>query len=376
MRVIILESEQRYFPSTPLSLTPVLGKPLLERVLEYWSARGATHFDLFLTQSPHRVERKLGAGARWGVQVRYHLTSPEHLTSWVGDGESVILGRLCDFPPPAGIQGVECVTVDCQQRWSGWAHGSLHQLLEVAKGRLTPEGLPAVYHPARALDSEEAFLALQMFFLRQGCVEARELQPGVWLAPGAEVDPTAQLIGPVYIGHDSVVGAHSRLGPAVVVERESWVGRDCHLAESWVRPGTMLLSGQRSLGKVLGADSRVAPSWASRLGALVLLLVSWPLLFFRRIERAPVAVSREREEWFCLRPLPAALWEVLRGRMDLFGRRPASLSQMRGLPGDWWETLLSTAPGIWGCHNSEEDDFFFCALRGQARWVHFLRGPK
>jgi carbonic anhydrase/acetyltransferase-like protein (isoleucine patch superfamily) len=238
--------------------------------------------------------------------------------------------------------------------------------------RQTPSGLTRVYHPSRRLGSEESFLAQQLFFLRHGCVEARELEPGVWVAPGAEVHPSARLLGPVYIGQNSVVGRLACIGPGVVVDRDSWVGDRCQLADCWVRPQTMLASGRRALGDLLGEEYRPRPDWLTRGIALFLLLLTWPVLLLRPIQRRPVAVSREREELLGVSPLPAALAEVVMGRMDLLGRRPRSLSDMQRVPQDWWLTLMSTPPGLWGGHQTDEADLFFCALRGWDRWRHVL----
>ena len=117
MRIILLDSEARFLSETPLALTPLLGKPLLERVCEYWLKRGATGFDIVLSDSSRELEERLGKGEKWGVPVSYHNSLD---TIAVGEGP-VVAGRLEAFPPPAGLTELPCVTVSLDRRWTGWA---------------------------------------------------------------------------------------------------------------------------------------------------------------------------------------------------------------------------------------------------------------
>jgi carbonic anhydrase/acetyltransferase-like protein (isoleucine patch superfamily) len=374
MRIILLETEHRHFPGVPLALTPLLGKPLLERVIEYWVARGATSFDIFCEQSPLQVENKVGHGRKWGIPVRYHLTK---LTTHLSNGdrqENLVVGNLCDFPPPEGLADEPCITLSSVGEWSGWIYASATDALLFHQSQTVSGSTRVVVHPSRSIGSKEAFLALQLFVLRQGCVEARQVQPDVWIAPGAVIHPTTKLMAPVYIGKNSVIGPHNSLGPAVVVDRNSQLAGDSVLVDSWVSPGTFVPRGRKANNEIVGNLGRPAARWPCRLLALLLLALTWPLLLLSRLRKETLSISPHESSDVYTSPLPAALAEVVRGRLALVGRRPRTMQEMQELPLDWWDTLASVPPGIWGCHRCDDEDFFFCALPHQpARWQYLLQ---
>lgn len=354
-----------------MALTPLLGKPLLERAFEYWIERGATSFDVFLTQAPHRTESTLGDGQRWGVSVAYHTGSPEFLSG--SSEEMTILGLLDAFPAPDDLASLECATVSHNQDWTGWIQAKFGVVQEFALSRTLPRQLPRVFHPRRKLGTREAFLALQLYALKRNCVEAREISPGVWLGPGALVHPTATLQAPLYLGANSTVDAGAMVGPAVVVGRDSQVGANSELVDCWVRENVGVAPRTKAKGEVVGRKRRPSESPIGRLLALVLAVLTSPLLVLSWRKRR-VALDLVNEEEVFVSPLPATLIEVVKGKLALLGRKPRASSDLLGLPHAWNETFFATPPGVWGCHGSLDEEFFFCALpKGRNRWFYFLQ---
>ena len=78
------------------------------------------------------------------------------------------------------------------------------------------------------------------------------LGEGVWLGEGAEVHPTAKIVGPAVIGDYTVVEAGAHLGEYTVLGSNVWVGPDSYLERSIVHDNTYLGGGVRLRGCVVG----------------------------------------------------------------------------------------------------------------------------
>ncbi|HLW00713.1 MAG TPA: NDP-sugar synthase [Ktedonobacterales bacterium] len=61
------------------------------------------------------------------------------------------------------------------------------------------------------------------------CFEGEQRVQGVWVGPGCEIDPSAELIGPVVLGKRCVVGAGARLVGPVVLGDGCEIGPGVHL---------------------------------------------------------------------------------------------------------------------------------------------------
>lgn len=79
-------------------------------------------------------------------------------------------------------------------------------------------------------------------FLQARLVEQRE---GVYVAPGARVDPRARLIAPCYIAAGSRIEAEAEVGPAVCIEAHAQIGRGSRLQHCQVLPYTRVSAGSR-----------------------------------------------------------------------------------------------------------------------------------
>ncbi len=78
------------------------------------------------------------------------------------------------------------------------------------------------------------------------------LGEGVWLGEGAEVHPSAKIVGPAVIGDYTVVEAGAHLGEYTVLGSNVWVGPDSYLERSIVHDNTYLGGGVRLRGCVVG----------------------------------------------------------------------------------------------------------------------------
>ena len=78
------------------------------------------------------------------------------------------------------------------------------------------------------------------------------LGEGIWLGEGAEVHPTARIVGPAVIGDYTVVEPGAHLGEYTVLGSNVWVGPDAYLERSIVHDNTYLGGGVRLRGCVVG----------------------------------------------------------------------------------------------------------------------------
>ncbi len=72
----------------PVALLPILGKPLLERLLEQCVDAGLKKIHLALIDHPRAVNTFIGSGERWGVQVNHTVlrepVDPQSLLARIG----------------------------------------------------------------------------------------------------------------------------------------------------------------------------------------------------------------------------------------------------------------------------------------------------
>ncbi len=83
------------------------------------------------------------------------------------------------------------------------------------------------------------------------------LRDDVWLGEGAEVDPTAEIVGSAVIGPGSRVGAGARIGPYAVLGRNCRVRADASVERSVVHENVYLGEGARLRGTVVGRSGEV-----------------------------------------------------------------------------------------------------------------------
>jgi mannose-1-phosphate guanylyltransferase/phosphomannomutase len=88
-------------------------------------------------------------------------------------------------------------------------------------------------------------------------LEGFEVQPGVWLGPGAEVDPEAEVVGPVFIGRDSRVEAGATVRDHTVVGKGVTVRSGAFLHRAIVEDYVYLGPSSSLRGCVVGRNSDI-----------------------------------------------------------------------------------------------------------------------
>src|SRR5438477_2620675 len=57
----------------PAPLLPLVDRPFIQHVVEYFANQGVRQFDFVLSHFPEKLEHHLGDGHRWGARFTYHL---------------------------------------------------------------------------------------------------------------------------------------------------------------------------------------------------------------------------------------------------------------------------------------------------------------
>ena len=55
----------------PKPMIPILGKPVMEYLIEHLASYGITEIMVNVAHNHHKIERYFGDGRRWGVQLGY-----------------------------------------------------------------------------------------------------------------------------------------------------------------------------------------------------------------------------------------------------------------------------------------------------------------
>ena len=340
----------------PPALLPLVDRPFLQHLLERLADQGFRQVDLVLSDAADAVERLVGDGRRWGLEVTVHLARDPHrpyrAIPPIEGMDPVLLGHADRIPGgdwrgllAEANAGPLLVTAPDGQ-WSGWAALS-PDLLNRLPGNLTQAGLEAFLAgradgrtcpsawmldaatPARLIESQQQVLEGR---IPEIVLQARRIAPGIWAGRGAMIHPQATLIGPAFVGELAEIGAGARLGPNTVVGARSTVSAGCTLADALVSPDGFvgpslelnhaIVAGNHLLNVPLGVVVQIpdrallAPlagtgerpvGWGSRLVAaaalvcaipvlclvaLVLFLVRGRVLHYRTVVLTPVGSGR------------------------------------------------------------------------------------
>lgn len=293
----------------PAPLLPLIDRPFIQHVVEFYAAQGVTRIDFVLSRFPEKIEHHLEDGTRWGTKFSFHLardpSSPYRILralDWSGGEGPILFGHADRLPlvplrealalparpvlftsrdsgdglrpappPPEGAPG----------EWTGWAlvlpehlaalpagadeAGLYDYLLKSAVG-----GSPCleVAQPLGVRTFEELFAAHRTFLGKKtpGLQTAgREADPGVWLARNVRLHPTVRFFPPVYVGENCDVGPGVRLGPDAVLGKDCVLDGHCTVTHSVVFPGSYVGEGLE-LADVLVDKNRLI---SLRLGGAV-----------------------------------------------------------------------------------------------------------
>jgi mannose-1-phosphate guanylyltransferase / phosphomannomutase len=407
----------------PAAMLPLADRPFLQHVVEALADLGIRELHLVLARHPEVVEQYFRDGSRWGVTCHYHLISEPGQEADVlrripaSEGTEFVLLADGELLPHLGqfeLNRTPVAWVDRDsQRWMGWAVLRVGQFESVALMGQFDEARDwilreAVHVPVRdclAVRSAKELLDSQERLLSGAYPEieltGRVSDAGARLGHHCRINASAELIPPVFIGEDSIVGPRTRVGPNVVLGRECIVEPETLVRNALICDGSfvgehLILDGvlvdQARLRHVrLGTEftvpddlvlDRVHTHWVrravrgavSRLLALLLLLMTLPIavaLFIagtpmhrRKVMRLPVNDRRVFRDSVSIRSLTSeppdqleflrhfllvfipGLSHVMSGKLRLVGVAPRSSHDVASLPQSWRDAYLHSHAGL------------------------------
>jgi NDP-sugar pyrophosphorylase family protein len=183
--------------NTSLPSIPVLGKCLLERWLEHFAGMGVSEVIVQTSDRSRCVSELVGNGERWGLKVKISM-GPSDLDAF----EEIVPPVVCraDRLPGDG-------DADLLSSYEVW----FKKVIKLLNGMQAP-----------------------------GRLGAKQIQPNIWVGKGSVIAPTAQLIGPCWIGENVRIGEHSIIGPNAILEDCVIAETGAEITESWVGPETFV----------------------------------------------------------------------------------------------------------------------------------------
>ena len=406
-------------------LRPLLGRPFVVHVLEQLVLSGMTEIDVVLdTPRPLDYERALGNGDRYGVRIRYHLVrdpgrpGPQlrrfRAPVLLALAHRVLNGaHLLESKEPPSCPIVWCSTVGGLSAWSGWAalpaetlsglpvDLTLNQIGEMLIANGEESGLLLAARPLLAADTAALLLqaqsdAFEVDFLQ---TRGRALPGGVRMGRGVVIDPSARLLGPVFLGDHARIGKGAVVGPNAFVGGGAVIGRHTVLRnaivtrrtcvgerldiENAIVSGTGITHGLHEVEVrvedpfILSpmsrsiVDTRTQAHRAVGLGLLVaalpigLVMLPWLGVLGYRLHREVAFAGRSRvslPRWrhpnatahvpdspslrdFVTRVLPA-LPSVISGRLALTGREAVPIESSDVMPEGWSDRLKALPAGV------------------------------
>jgi mannose-1-phosphate guanylyltransferase/phosphomannomutase len=324
MKAVVLAGGQEFGQSplsrqTPRALWPLLDRPILEHVLEQLRRAGIGQMAISANGRTHDIKDRLGLHPSPDITVHYSedplprgvAGCLKDCQKWLGDdtfivvsgaclllgldfehlvdehrrsgaaltlaadaeGEDAPAGRLPQALKPTGIYVCEpAILSHVKPRGYQDMKEQLIPRLIAARLGVRPAPIRGCVIPLRneecylnallrLLDDEETRVTLTGHLVGPG--------PGIWIHPTAQIDPTARIVGPVYVGPDAKVSADSVIiGPAVIGARCE-VGADATVHESVLWPGACVGAGATVEQTVMASDAVVGAGAGVR-GAIVI----------------------------------------------------------------------------------------------------------
>ncbi len=350
----------------PLAIAPLLGKSLLEYWLESLAARGVKHVTVLASDRPDQVRAVLGDGRRWGLQAELAPQNRELSVAearkryraaddrdWLAEDDVVVLDTLPGQP-----------NVPLFESYAGWF-------------QVVRTWMPHAITPAR--------------------IGAREVQPGIWVGLHSQIDPSARLIAPCWIGENVFVSAGATIGPNAVLDDRVVVETGARVEQSVVWPETFVgrlvavrnsvASGSTLLNWMTGSCLHVPDAFLlgplgdrrfhrtrttipGRLAAVAAMAITTPIavgmmglallrgetpLRIRLGVRAQATLRNAPHQTFAYYELTGGgnwlrrwpqFWSVARGDLTWVGNRPLRPSQAFALANDFERLWLAAPTGL------------------------------
>jgi hypothetical protein len=224
----------------------------------------------------------------------------------------------------------------------------------------------------------------------------RQQPDGGWVAPGARIDPTAELKAPYWIGENARIGVGCRIGPDAFIGADSILEDHVEVEGGCVLPNTCM--GQRTRVHAALADGSALVDWeraarvdihegfimrpvVSRMRSPSVIERMMALLFYWLL--TPLAVLINRTGWSS-RDLSGAdsnplrlrtgadgplwvrrwpwLWEIARGKLRWIGILPRSEEDWNYFPKEVVHQMRTSRCGMFsladlhGCHDPSDPE--------------------
>jgi hypothetical protein len=253
-------SPSQFLLGSPIAFLEVLGKSVLDRTMERLRQSGVEQLSVIsedrarggIHSSPHFATSTGGFWPAWDCVVSQYLNEGI---------EALLLMRLgsyveLDLPDLLRLHretsspltqvctprtALDVVLVDAAQLRNGaGSYRSRLSALIAQRQRYNFGGYTNLL-----TDPGDFRRLVQDAFLGRCAIRpaGREVQPGIWLGENAEVDASARIVGPAYIGAQSRVRASCTISGASTVEQLCEVDCGTTIDDSCVFPGTYLGMG-------------------------------------------------------------------------------------------------------------------------------------
>jgi carbonic anhydrase/acetyltransferase-like protein (isoleucine patch superfamily) len=252
-------------------MAQLLDRPFIQHVVEQLVTRGVSRIELLIGLRHKAAARLLGDGTRWGIPIACRpldraATKEDFIAIADGDEAATLCGDAGYLPSlPVLEKDGETLASPAlffhdegtEIAWTGWAvlperevaafaakvaggedwrTAITPSLLEVKKEILKGASIAAA-SAQQVLDSNRTALEGGYPGLYHDGVEK---EPGVWVARGAKIAPTAVVEGPCYIGEEAWIGENCTIGPFAVIGRECVVERGTSVRRSVLSEATYL----------------------------------------------------------------------------------------------------------------------------------------
>lgn len=254
----------------PDFLLPLVGKPIVEHLVEQLVTCGITDITLLCDHHPDQVVRHFGKGERWGcslniVALREGMELQRVLSTALFGIEGMV---LCLDSTLVLSQGLEmfivkavaepqCISYPDLPNQVGLCAGdaALFQkiarecrfdthmtCLEAAHRCEIPVAAIAVDFPIRRIALPADLLAIQREILEERLpgirIPANKVEEGIWLGSHIILPADYRLLPPVMIGSYTRIGGSGQIGPNVVIGSNCLVNNSDLIQQSIVMHGT------------------------------------------------------------------------------------------------------------------------------------------
>ncbi|MFZ4478371.1 MAG: WecB/TagA/CpsF family glycosyltransferase [Rhodoferax sp.] len=338
----------------PAALLPFGCSTFIEQNLEQLSNAGVRQIDLVVSARPEELRQRLGAGERWGIELRWHLAkdprAPYGLLRSLGlkHSDRVLLGHADRWIADHALTSLMAQNLSTARasdpeglRWLGWSTTRTAALESIsphcdesALGAILcgPDSRLLMLEPDQCVGVASALQLLQAQASAMKAGTSLNV-PATWLrtawgahSPEAVLQAGAMIEGPALIGPGCLVAAGARIGPGTSLTRNVVVSQGSSICNSVVLPHTFIGHGLELTDTIVNARS----VQHLRLGVRTVLPLSEGLLLNLKNSR-PATVSwltRGTAAVACLALLPSLAIDT-------------GIRRLRGLPLRWKKRLVA-----------------------------------